>query len=440
VSTPFIETLKKWWSMPAASLGKVPAGIYQFRREAGGNITRFHLRVEDDGSGLLLANSSIAGRLSRSGVMIAKLLLESNTDEQIRNSIHRNFRGVDDSQFKSDLQKLKTFIETLANPEDNYPIFNLDDPSLNGPSRLMAPFHAQLRIAPAEQNNPLLKRLWDSGVMHVTFTASQSSDSKNALENVERAEDIGMICGVRGTAGWLTTGDLIEQIAKAGVDYIIVPLIFPSRQVHDAVFGDGDFEKVLKVVAGCKQWEICAVAEVPIYKENLSGLKALLKFLEENGIKNVQYYAIADESQPAGLMPAEIIQAALEVEELSNHSAVRYVWEVPVSRKGELKAVLEEGPRTAGDVSIRVEPDGSVFPPRGELVSAGNLLKEDWTKIWQGEQFRRYRERVENSTRCDICPGLAICAADCPGDPKGWDRQNITQRIRRSEDRMIGGF
>jgi radical SAM protein with 4Fe4S-binding SPASM domain len=80
------------------------------------------------------------------------------------------------------------------------------------------------------------------------------------------------------------------------------------------------------------------------------------------------------------------------------------------------------GPRCSGDVAVRVEPNGDVFPPRGPYVSAGNVLHEDWNSIWNNEVFRRYRERVEAPTRCDVCPELAICAADCPRDVRGWAR------------------
>jgi len=76
--------------------------------------------------------------------------------------------------------------------------------------------------------------------------------------------------------------------------------------------------------------------------------------------------------------------------------------------------------REFGLATIRVEPDGSVYPARGEMTAGGNLLIENWQTIWNREIFRRYRQRIETPTRCDVCPGLEICAADCPGDPRGW--------------------
>ena len=36
------------------------------------------------------------------------------------------------------------------------------------------------------------------------------------------------------------------------------------------------------------------------------------------------------------------------------------------------------------------------------------------------EVYEAYRRRVQTDTHCDECPGLAICAADCPRTPLGW--------------------
>lgn len=396
--------------------GKIKSGLYHFRREDGGNVTRFHLRVEQDGSGMLLANSSVAARLSAAGITMAKAVLEGAEDSDIAQQIRKNFRGAEEGQVHEDLKRLNEFIRTLASPEDNYPIFNLDDPAVMTPHHLFAPFHAQMSVAPAESANPILMRLWENGVLHVTFAATEASSVHDALRNIERAEDIGMISGLRGPASWLHSPGLLEQSAQAGVDYITVPVLAPQLDEHDAILGQGDFQEVMECFSECRRLEICPVAEIPLFKLNAHQLPALLELLKERGVHNVLYYAVSADHQERGLSTTEIIQAAVDVEDLSHRSQVRYVWLAPVSSSGPLATLIQEGPRTAGDVSIRVEPDGSVIPARGPRTVAGNLLRQDWKDIWNHAVFRRYRERIESPTRCAICPGLAICAADCPGN------------------------
>ncbi len=396
---------------------RVQHGIYHYRREQGGSVTRFHLRVEEDGTGLLLANASIAARLSSSGVLIAKALLEGRSRQDVRQAVRESFRNVNDNQLDEDVQKLTGFIETPANPEDNYPIFNLDDPATATPRALFAPFHAQLRVAPPEKTNPLLQKLWNNGILHVTFLATGSSSVRHAVANIERAEDTGMISGLRGTATWLQTPDLLRSAAMAGADYVTVPVGSAEPEIHDGLMGAGDFLAAMKCFEDCQDLEVCSVAEVPLMRENVQALDSLNQILRKAGVRNVTYWAVAGQD-PSALSRTQIIEAAVQVEELAHRSKVRYVWLPPVS--GNWKQTLEEGPRTAGDVSIRVEPDGSVYPARGEMTAGGNLLIENWQTIWNREIFRRYRQRIETPTRCDVCPGLEICAADCPGDPRGW--------------------
>ena len=399
---------------------KIQKGIYHFRREAQGNITRFHLRVEEDGTGLLLANSAVAARLSPTGVLIAKALLEGMGPEKIKETIHNHYRDVRDDEVDGDIQKLKNFIETLANPEDNYPIFNLDDPSVSTPRELFAPFHAQIPVGDPDQINPILQKLWDSGVIHVTFAAVSESSVAHAVRNVERAEDIGMISGLRATGTWLQTPDLLRDAAQAGVDYITVPLLSSDDAIHDRFFGNGDFDNALKTIRDCRQLEVCPVVEIALIHENFEGIESLLHLLQENGVRNVLYYAIAGQQDSSSLSPLEVIHIAALVDQLAHQSDVRYVWQPPVSSARSTKELLMNGPRTAGDVSIRVEADGSVYPARGPMTAAGNLLRDSWESIWENPVFLRYRKRVESPTRCDVCPGLEICAADCPGNPEGW--------------------
>jgi radical SAM protein with 4Fe4S-binding SPASM domain len=115
-------------------------------------------------------------------------------------------------------------------------------------------------------------------------------------------------------------------------------------------------------------------------------------------------------------------QTADWVEEIAQRAQVRFIWQPPVMREPSLTlaAQVGAGPRCAGDVAVRVEPDGRVIPPRGPYRSAGNVLQDDWETIWDDPAFVRYREQVSAPTRCPECPGLVICAADCPREPRGW--------------------
>jgi len=406
---------------------KVKSGVYHFRREAGGKVTRFHLRVEEDGSGMLLANASVAARLSPTGVIIAQSRLEGVAYPVIAQNIKNSFYGATERQIESDVRKITKIIGGMANLEDNYPVFNLDDPSTGPPRSLIAPFHAQMKVASPDQLNPLLEKLWDSGIMHVTFNAGLTAAPDDAVRNVERAEDLGMISGIRARPEWFLQPELFRRIALAGVDSITMPAVSATAEKQDAIFGEGNYSALLQCLQECKQWEVTPVLEIPVIQQNINELESSLSEYSAKGVKNVFYYAVANDHQESGLSGTQIIQAASLVEQIAHRSDVRYVWLPAISAAGDLKHVVGIGPRTAGDVSIRVEPDGTVYAPRGPMVPAGNLANEPWQQIWARDIFRRYRERVLSPTHCDICPGLAVCAADCPAAPEGWEQKSGAQ-------------
>jgi radical SAM protein with 4Fe4S-binding SPASM domain len=128
----------------------------------------------------------------------------------------------------------------------------------------------------------------------------------------------------------------------------------------------------------------------------------------------------ADSDTP--LEASQLRQLATWVEEVADENAFQVTWLPPVgvTQKENAADQARRGPRAGGDVTIRVLGSGDVLPPRGARQSAGNLLTNSWAEIWGSSVFRRFRQRVEANTRCEQCPGLAICAADCPADPGGW--------------------
>lgn len=410
-------------------------GLYHYQREASvesydpGAYTRFHLRVEPDGRGILLANATAAARLSPSGVLIAKGLLDDEDEKQIIERLRGHFRGSTTEQMYTDLERVAALIANLVAPGDNYPIINLGDPALSPyEAQLMAPLQADLPLAEPEKLVPIIDRLWQAAIPHVTILAPEAPQADHLVRAVERAEDLGMIAGVRGRATDLEPGRLLADLAMAGVDHVTVPFASADPAVHDALYSDGDHQASNALFATILRHEVAAVAEVPLIARTVPSLGEALEALVEAGVTNINFFAIAapdempEDERAGSLLASAMPQTADLIEELADQMEVRFVWQPPMladPTRG-LIAQVRQGPRCSDDLSVRVEPNGNVIPPRGPYRSAGNLLTDDWASIWNNQAFIKYRERVEKPTRCDDCPGLAICAADCPRKIAGW--------------------
>lgn len=424
-----MEWLKNLFSVKRATppLAVAP-GIYHAMQEAEGFYTRFHLRVERDGSGMLIANATAAARLSPTGVLITKGLLDGKSEDTILQNLVANFRGATEDVMRADIAKVDALITQIVTPGDTYPVFNLDDAALSPyNAELIAPLQASLPLVEPEKLLPLIDKLWDAGIPHVTLLAPRNPDATYLVRTIERAEDLGMIVGVRGRATDLWNVELLTSMLQAGVDHITFIYASDDPAVHDALCGAGDHAAATALLAWLEANQLCAVAELPLVQTTLYALNATVQTLMTQGADNIAFVAYATTdvalAKQEGIFDADaMLQVAAMVEETADEAQARFIWDPPVQRDPtqSLLEQVQRGPRCSGDVAVRVEADGSVIPPRGPYKSAGNLLTMAWNDIWNHDVFRRYRERVEAPTHCDRCPGLAICAADCPREPAGW--------------------
>jgi radical SAM protein with 4Fe4S-binding SPASM domain len=405
----------------------IAPGLYHYLRQADGATSRFHLRVDPGGNGLLLANASCAVQLHPSGVIIAKGILEGQDDDTIVKILTRTFSGVDVRQAAVDMERVHSLIAALEKHRRDYPILNQTDPSfLPHATPLERPVSADIPLCKPFQMEAILSRLWDEGIPHVTIIAGKEPAEKDLIYAVEKAEDLGLITGVRGQGIDLAHCTRIPDMARAGLDHIDIYCLCINDEIHDGLLGTNDHKFAVKAMVMAQKHEICRVAVVALVKPPLANIDETLAAIAGHGVMNVCVFAIATddpaEKSSGALQADELVQAAAIVEEAAERHNMRLLWYPTVRYTPEIPLgdQICRGPRTSGDSAIRVDPDGNVFPARGPYKSPGNILKESWETIAAHPVYIAYRRRLETDTHCTTCPGLTICAADCPRNPAGW--------------------
>jgi len=421
-------TLLQRLLIPQAQPAALPVapGLYAFDRASDQQRTvRYHLRVDADGGGLLVVNAIACARLTASGVLIARALLQGASQDAAAQALAQHFSDGSPPQQRQDVARIHKMLHELAEPADRYPVFNLADPSAGlRAARLIPPIEADLPLAAPDQIQPLLPRLWQAGIAHVTFRAPAAPDPGWLIAAVQAAASAGLICGVSGRATDLAAGNLLDELIAAGLDHLTLAYASHQAARHDAWYGAGDHALAEALFRRTETLALADVAQVPLVQDTVDELSATLDRLLTLGVVNVQFFAVAaPDAEEQGAIPAAgMAQMAADVEAAAEQAKTLYLWQPPVLRNPALALAeqVRQGPRASSDVAIRVEPDGSVIPPRGPHRVAGNLLRDEWPVIWQDAAFQAYRSRIERPTHCLICPGLAICAADCPRQPSGW--------------------
>jgi radical SAM protein with 4Fe4S-binding SPASM domain len=439
----------KTWVLPSVLLSelssKITPGLHHYRRERDGQFVRYHLRVENSGQSLLLVAAAEAVRLTSSGTIAAYGILEGRSDEAILADLTSIPNGA------ALISEVRQLIQVLGQPSKRYPVFNLTDATgEDQPLGLIAPFQADVVLGEWDTLQLCLHALWNAGIPHVRFLCYSpqplSEQQTDILcSAIQLAEDIGMIAGARLTAGQLLHLDssgsktVLDRIADLGVDYVVVPWAV-SRDLHRRLFGLEDQEQLEKVIRAADRWEVTCVLEAALTRQSADVFEMELDRMRSEGIEHVEVFALAQhpdfaaDGQPAEnaqedfCRPFEhqhLRQIAGWIEDLADDRRIQIIWLPTVSLRGELNGeltarLLRLGPRAGADISIRVESDGKVIPPRGPRQSVGTIHRSPWNEIWSHPCFRRFRQLVSGNERCVECSMMTVCAAFCPADPQGW--------------------
>ncbi|MFC1571965.1 SPASM domain-containing protein [Candidatus Eisenbacteria bacterium] len=431
------ERLKQLVSpLRGTPLSPVKRGMYSYMRDSDGRLSRVHLRVEPDGQGTMLVNASTAARLTRSGVLLVKGLLEGVAEEKLFTAARRAFRGTTKAAVHQDLVRLTSLLDEMTEPTGAYPITSMSQfmPTPRE-SQLIAPFKADLSFDTVHSMDPILDKLWTIGVPHITLLAPKDVNQDVLVHAIEHAEDLGMITGVRGRGTDLNRGTLLERMGQAGLDHLTVLHAASTAELHDGLCGPGDHANARATIARSGELEICPVVQIPLTVSTCRELEETLSDLEEMQVQHLSVFALATTGDASEAGDTEAIHSQAlpglcqQLEALASETNTSLMWAPPVTADGTQSAAEQicAGPRCTGDVTVRVEPDGSVIPARGPWMAAGNLLHDDWETIWSHSAFRVFRERIAEPRACAMCPGLAICESGCPADPDGWTSDGVTK-------------
>lgn len=372
---------------------------------------------------MLVANAARALRLSPTGVFIVHELLSGRTPETVERETARRFAGASD--LSGDVKRVAEAVAELASPGGGAPLRDLDDPDMSVLRRsLSAPLRAELSLTGGQQGERLLRRLWEVGIPQVVVAVPPNPAEVDLVRMVELAEDLGLIAGLRMRASDAARDGRLTALVGAGLDHLNVFWLGTDPAAHDEVYGAGDNRAVESALQTAKQLALHVVATIPLVDQTLESLDEILSALPHRGIRSAELFGLVSAGIEGALNGPELAQAAVMAEEAADTGDVTTVWAQPVELPEGVSLIegMRAGPRCSGEASIRLRADGGVVPPTGPNELVGNLLDDDWERIWGHSAFERFRESVEHPVACDVCPGTSICDGGCPKDPSTWAR------------------
>jgi hypothetical protein len=363
----------------------IPPGIYPYiTPQDDSSHYRLHLRIEPDGSGILIVNAATVLHLNKTAVAYAYYLIHKQSPEQVGRLMSGLYR-VRPQQASQDFQDFAARIRTLAEAQDLGPVTSLgaalslpDSGKITAPYRLdcaltyRLPAGADAEAAPTrrverelttDEWQAVLDKAWQIGIPHVVFTGGEPTLRADLAQLIAHAESLGQVSGLLTDGLYLAENAALQHLLQTGLDHLMIVL-------------QPDNPAAWKALENVNAADIFYVVHLTLTAQNAAGLPDLLQKLAAQQVKALSLSAST--SELAKGLPAFNKQAAALQMELISDLPVPYSSVNPFTLEAPEAAL----PAGAGRAWLYVEPDGDVLPAQGVNRPLGNILKDPWAKIW----------------------------------------------------------
>ena len=346
---------------------------------------RLHLRLRQDGTGILVVNAATVLQLNETAAEYAYHFIKGTPPEETAKAIASRYqigKGMALDDYLDFIGRIETLIET----PDLDPVTFLDferaaphSADLTAPLRLdcaltyRLPAGAQADDAPAKRVDrelttaewqSVLDKAWQAGVPHVTFTGGEPTLRDDLPALIARAEHNGQVCGLLTDGLKLADKAYFDTLLQTGLDHLLF-VLHPENPASwaalETVMPEDLFTTVHLTVTPRNAGQAAGTLD------RLAGLKVTSLSL-----------SASDESL------GETIHA------LRNTAAdlgLTLTFDLPVPYSGlnpvALETAEDEVPAGAGRAWLYVEPDGDVLPSQGMAERIlGNILRDEWQAIY----------------------------------------------------------
>jgi radical SAM protein with 4Fe4S-binding SPASM domain len=423
---------------------KINAGLYTYRGEGEFMGLALQLRIEPDGSGLLVINANTVLYLNQTAATHAYFfMMGMDTIEAVEN-VRRIYR-VKKKFAREYHEKIIYSISTLAQTEEVCPLSYLDVERIEPFSQnLSAPIRVDLALTfrcqnqcvhcytggshetqeiDTEQWKGIIDKLKSVGVFILTFTGGEPTLREDLPKLLHYAQSEGIVTGLVTNGRRLGDKSYVETLEKAGLDFVQITIESHDSKIHDSITGEkGSWHDTLQGIKNLISTTIYTTTNTTLNKCNAKKFLETIKFLHDLGIEtfgcNSIIYSgkalrIADEF---ALDMNEIKDLLIKIQEKAEHLGMKFMWYTPTQycHLNPINLGLGVKSCSAARINMCVGPNGEAYPCQSYFQSVGNILRDSWSSIWNHPIFKSIRGREYVQEECNECPDLLVCGGGCP--------------------------
>jgi radical SAM protein with 4Fe4S-binding SPASM domain len=434
-----LNLFKRWFSKPEL----LKKGIYHYRTPLDAEERfRLHLRVEEDGRGILVINAAKVLHLNQTATEWAKLIIEDLPPQEAVKTMQRRYR-VAREMAQVDYDNLRDTIMTLARTDEVCPVTYLDieriepfETPVSAPYRMdlaltyrcdddcLHCYVARARDHPemsTEDWKQVIDKCWDLGIPHICFTGGEATLRDDLRELVEYAEDVGLVTGLLTNGRRLSDRAYLDSLLEAGLDHIQITIESYDEAVHDRMVGcQGAWSETVKGIQNSVDADIYLMTNTTLTDLNSADIEETIAFIAGLGVEtfacNGLIYAGKGADVGIGIPEADLHPIADKIKDAAVEHSLRLIWYTPTQycEFNPLEKELGVKGCTAAKYNMCVEPNGDVIPCQSYYQALGNILTTPWESIWQHQLSQDLRDRTWLPAKCEGCEDVAVCGGGCP--------------------------
>ena len=438
------QQIRRWLGSLRPPLVEIPQpGLYHFALQpAPEEKSRAHLRIDPDGSGILLINASRVLHLNPTAALMAYLYLKEIPAAQAVRTLRRAYQ-VSERQALLDYTQNSRTLGELLRSDGACPVHELElEVTAPFSARPSAPYRMDLALTyrcnndcahcynarersfpelSTEQWFAILDQLWQIGIPHVVFTGGEPTLRQDLPELIAHAERNGQITGINTNGRRLSDPQYVQKLVDAGLDHVQITLESHIADIHDQmVQSKGAWQQTVRGLENVLKTRLFVMTNTTMLQENSAQIGGLLDFLGHLKVPTVGLNALIYSGHGSTVgsgLPEKALQPLLALaRQRTEDYEQRLIWYTPTQYCHFDPMQLELGVKgcTAALYNMCVEPNGDVLPCQSYYTSLGNLTSQPWLSIWEHPLAISLRERRNLPEKCSGCALVQECGGGCP--------------------------
>jgi radical SAM protein with 4Fe4S-binding SPASM domain len=415
-------------------------GLYHYYDSHKFGAKRIHLRVEKDGSSILMIDAYRMVHLNRTATVMVKYHLDDYPEAQVIKRLAATFH-ISGTKAGRDYRSLLGKIDLLIRRDDLCPVSFFDIDKIEAfQTPVSAPYRMDLALTyrcnihcthcynqrresvelETGDWKKIIKSLWDNGIPHVDFTGGEPTLREDLPELIAYAEDLGIITGLLTNGVRLADDQFVAGLKAAGLDYVQITLESQREDIHNRMVASDTFARTVQGIRNVVAHSIHAVTNSTITHANRDHMEGLVPFLHGLGVRSFAVNSIIkagkSRHQDDGLSEAELLPLLKSLRRQAELQGMKFTWYTPTQycRLNPMESDLGVKQCTAGKYNLAIEPDGTVIPCQSFFRPLGNILRDPFDKIYNHDFLVALRRRDWALDKCRECEWLATCGCGCP--------------------------